>query len=55
MAKLKKEDIDKVKKRINGEIARQMQDKSPRFSIEKDRKKEVNKNRCREKGDYYGR
>ena len=54
MAKLKKEDIDRVKKRINGEIARQMQDKSPRFSIEKDRNKEADKNRCRRR-DWYGR
>lgn len=43
-----------IETRANGEVHLAIRGKSPNFSIAKDRKKEANKNRCRQTtGDFY--
>ena len=43
-----------VETRANGEVHLAIRDKSPSFSVAKDRKKEANKNRCRQTtGGFY--
>ena len=43
-----------VETRANGEVHQAMRLKSPNFSIARNRKKEANRNRCRQRtGDFY--
>lgn len=43
-----------VETRANGEVHLAIRGKSPSFSVAKDRKKEANKNRCRQTaGEFY--
>lgn len=44
-----KEDINKIRHNVNGKIALSMRAKSPRFSIETDKKKNNSKFQCRGK------
>ncbi|MDO4198672.1 MAG: hypothetical protein Q4D13_06770 [Erysipelotrichaceae bacterium] len=51
--KLKKKDVNDIRKKVNGQIALEMRKKSPRASVTRDRKKEASRSACRGKASFY--